>query len=180
MNIKAHLAALDKNSEIKSILRKSDYKEGTNLDINNLTVYTYYRKRNKNYFLVFEVDEDTLNMGIKMEYIQEDGNKPLTLKEYNGKKYFVDVISKDEKSKKNYATAGYKTIRVIDRNNKFLKNINIRVLSSSLAYEDYIEMINDLIKIKRSIIYDNDKKVYVGVGKKKSLFYEIRGIYKNS
>lgn len=172
MNIKAHLAALDKNSEIKSILRKSDYKEGTNLDINNLTVYTYYRKRNKNYFLVFEVDEDTLNMGIKMEYIQEDGNKPLTLKEYNGKKYFVDVISKDEKSKKNYATAGYKTIRVIDTNNKFLRNINIRVLSSSLAYEDYIEMINDLIKIKRSIIYDNDKKVFVGVGKKKSLFYE--------
>ena len=183
MYIKAYLAELDNNFEIKDILDESDYIEGTNLDIRNLTVYTYYEINNTVYSLIFELDEESLKSGIKLEYLKEKTNKKLELKEYNGKRYFVDITDETEKNKKDYATAGYKTINVIDSNGIIIEAIDIKVLSSSLKYHDYLDMINDLIKIKKNIIYDEDKKVYVGINKntfedQEEYIREVEKIYK--
>lgn len=171
MKIEAYLANIEKNgTKIIDILEEKYYEKGTNLDIENLSIPTYYGvKRNKDdnfkyYNLIFKVVCENIQ-NIKLAYVKEGTTgKELERVTYKNEEYFVERVNEQEsKVSKDFATIGYETLEVIDkRNNEVLKSIDIEIFSNAIDYNQYIDIINDLIRIKKDIIYQGDKKGYIG------------------
>lgn len=158
MKIEAYLANIEKNgTKIIDILEEKYYEKGTNLDIENLSIPTYYGvKRNKDdnfkyYNLIFKVVCENIQ-NIKLAYVKEGTTgKELERVTYKNEEYFVERVNEQEsKVSKDFATIGYETLEVIDkRNNEVLKSIDIEIFSNAIDYNQYIDIINDLIRIKK-------------------------------
>lgn len=162
MHLKPCLAKLGYNAKIECILPESKYREGTILDINNITIFTHYKVDNNLYRLVFETDIKTINSGIYLEYVKEKENKRLETKKFEDKYFFVEYLTEDEQKNLDSSSAGYRTINIVDSNKNIIDVIDIKVLPASISYSDYLNMINDLIKIRSSLIYEENKKTSVG------------------
>lgn len=164
-DIKVYLAYIKKEVNVDKIsiefLEEEKYKKGTNLDIENLTTFTYYNIDGKYYNLAFEVNPK-IAPNIELAYIKE-GNEIKKLNLIDGK-YFIEKREREDKEiRKDFATIGYETLVIIDKKeNKIIHEINIKINSTTMYEEEYIKIINDLIKINKNIIYQRDKKVYIG------------------
>lgn len=181
MYIKPYLAKLKYNAEIDHLLDPKDYIPGTILNIHNITIFTYYKVNKKNYNLVFEVDKKTATSGFRFEYLKENGVKPLEIRKFDNKFFFVEKMSKEEMDLFEHATAGYMTLNIYDSKNNLIDVIDIKVLPSSISYEDYINILDDLIRIKNSLIYSENKKINIGkssLNEQKEYLDEIEKIIK--
>lgn len=181
MYLKPYLAKLGYNAEIEYILPESKYKEGTILDINNITIFTHYKIDNNLYRLVFETDIKTINSGIGLEYVKEKENKKLETRKFDNRYFFVEYLTEEEQGKFDSSTAGYRTINIINSNKNIIDVIDIKILPASITYNDYLNIINDLIKIKSSLIYAENKKTSIGqsyIKEQESYLKEVQTIYK--
>lgn len=154
-------------------LDKENYKKGTNLDKGLWTVYTHYRYNNKFYQLAFKPElEENENIEDYIVFIrteEDEEEKSEVLRYVQEHNLFFDsdkYIHKDfnqKVSKKNiFDTAGYIDLRIKNLKTKNVQNIPIRVMPSSIDYEDYIEMIEDLISIREDIVISDGSKVGIG------------------
>ncbi|KPI55193.1 hypothetical protein KW94_04140 [Clostridioides difficile] len=152
-------------------LNKSLYKKGTNLSIDFLTIFTHYNIQGKNYELAFkiELDENENINDYILRYKTYFLNKDIEhiLRYIATEDIFIDTSFYDSYNKKIYTTnifdtAGYIDLEIENVKNNSKESIPIRVLPSSIEYEDYIEMIQDLISIREDIVVNDSSKVGIG------------------
>lgn len=154
-------------------LDKENYKKGTNLDKGLWTVYTHYRYNNKFYQLAFkpelEENENIEDYNVFIRTKEDDEEKSEILRYVEEHNLFFDsdkYINKrgyQKVSKKNiFDTAGYIDLRIKNLKTKNVQTIPIRALPSSIDYEDYIEMIEELISIREDIVISDGSKVGIG------------------
>lgn len=150
-------------------LKEENFKKGTNLRKGLWTIYTHYKVNNKYYQLVFKPelnDNENINDFI-VSFASNKKNNILRYIENLG--VFVDTpkfYSNRRVEEKNniFDTAGYVSLEIENIKSNTKEIIPIRILPSSIDYEDYIEMIEDLISIREDLVITDDGKV--GIGKR--------------
>lgn len=159
-----------KDIEYIEYLNENLFKKGTHLGNDLWTIYTHYSVDNKFYQLGFkiEVDEneslDDFILSFK-SYINSNEER-YTLRYLPNEDIFIDTnfykLNRKIKTKNIFDTAGFIILEVENIKNNTKEEIPIRVLPSSIDYEDYIEMINDLISIREDIVISEGSKVGIG------------------
>ena len=152
-------------------LDEIDLKKGTNLSDGVWIIYTHYEINKKYYQLAFkpELNEDE----IIDDYILSFKSNSIDNKSYNILRYiedkgvFIDTPrytsnNRRVETKNIFDTAGYVSLEIKNIKTNTIEMIPIRVLPSSIDYEDYIEMIEDLISIREDIVTTDGGKVGIG------------------
>lgn len=149
------------------------FKKGTNLGNGVWTIYTHYKVDNKYYQLALKPelsDDESID-----DYVLSFKSNSIDNKSFNILRYiesegvFIDTPRYTRhniriETKNIFDTAGYVSLEIKNIKTNIIQTIPIRVLPSSIDYEDYIEMIEDLISIREDIITTDCGKV--GIGKK--------------
>ena len=154
-------------------LAQENYKKGTNLDKGLWTVYTHYRYNNKFYQLAFkpELEENEnieyYNVFIRTKEYDEENSEVLRYVEehnlfFDSDKYINKGFYQKVSKKNIFDTAGYIDLKIENLKTENVQTIPIRVLPSSIDYEDYIEMIEELISIREDIVISDGSKVGIG------------------
>lgn len=157
-------------------LDEQEFKKGTNLGDGVWTIYTHYEINKKHYQLAFksELNEDEdINDYILSFKSNSIDNKSLNILRYiKDLGIFIDtprytIANRRIETKNIFDTAGYVSLKIKNIKTNKVETIPIRVLPSSIDYEDYIEMIEDLISIREDIVTTDGGKV--GIGKQLEL-----------
>ena len=147
------------------------FKKGTNLGDGVWTIYTHYEINKKYYQLAFKPE---LNVDESIDdYIISFKSNSINNQSYNILRYIEDLgvfidtpryISNNIRveTKNIFDTAGYVGLEIKNIKTNTIETIPIRVLPSSIDYEDYIEMIEDLISIREDIVTTDGGKVGIG------------------
>lgn len=152
-------------------LDEQKFKKGTNLGNGVWTIYTHYEINKKYYQLAFkpELNEDEdINDYILSFKSNSIDNKSLNILRYiKDIEIFIDTprytrANRRIETKNIFDTAGYVSLKIKNIKTNKVETIPIRVLPSSIDYEDYIEMIEDLISIREDIVTTDGGKVGIG------------------
>lgn len=168
------------------VLLPDDYKEGTILgdDAEYWQIYTHYRGMNSSSFnnIAFEIIDANVDEQINL-YLSHKSNpsieelnnrlsydsnselyfdEPDVTVEYDKKKMKLQLKYSGNLSKTavGHNTAGQFYVHAMNSNDEIVcRSPKIKVLPSSLSEDDYLEILNDLIKIKEDLIIDKESKV---------------------
>lgn len=146
------------------------FKEGTHLGSSLWTIYTHYSVAGKFYQLAFKIktenNESIENFILRFKSYSSGKEEKYILRYLPDEDIFIDssqyFLAKKIETKNIFDTAGFIVLEVENINNNTKEDIPIRVLPSSISYDDYIEMINDLISIREDIVISDGSKVGIG------------------
>ncbi|NUU97730.1 nuclease domain-containing protein [Marinitoga sp. 1138] len=164
MKLISFMMNVDKNLKRIEFLDKGNYKKGTILGEDNKefwVTYTHYRVNNKRYRLGFSI-VDLSDKDYEV-YILDSEKEPINkLTSISGKgiKIFYDSNDNNDPDVGSNAS-GVFYVGVFENGERIYVSPPIYVLPSSLSYNDYLEMINDLIQINEHLIEDNKSKVFL-------------------
>lgn len=159
-----------KEIEYIEYLKEDLFKKGTHLGNNLWTIYTHYKVDGIFYQLGFKIeideDENIDNFILSFKSYINSREERYILRYLPKEDIFIDAnlyqLNRKVKTKNIFDTAGFIVLEIENIKNNTKEEIPIRVLPSSIDYEDYIEMINDLISIREDIVISDGSKVGIG------------------